>query len=256
MSLVVTAVPAFADNYIWLIANGRSAVLVDPGEAGPAEAALAAEALVLEAILLTHHHADHVGGAAALAARYSVPVYAPVDERIEATFRVRDGDRISLPGIGATFEVMEIHGHTRTHIAFFDGSRVYCGDTLFAAGCGRLFEGTPTEMHRSLTRLAALPAATEVFCGHEYTVGNLRFAQAVEPGNEHIRLRLEESIAQRARGLPTVPSRIDEERATNPFLRVDVPTVRAAASRFAGRELDDPAEVFAALRGWKDGFVA
>ena len=256
MSLVVTAIPALADNYIWLVSNGRSAVLVDPGDAGPAEAALAAEALTLEAIVLTHHHADHVAGAAPLARKYGVPVHAPYDDRIEATHRVRDGDRIRLPGIDATLQVMEVHGHTRSHIACFDGSRVYCGDTLFGAGCGRLFEGTPAMMHASLAKLAALPDATEVFCGHEYTVGNLRFAQVVEPDNAAIRARLDEALAERARDLPTVPSRIDEERATNPFLRVDVPAVRESASRFAGRTLHDPVDVFAALRTWKDGFRA
>ena len=254
----VFAVPAFNDNYIWVLSNGRYAAVVDPGDAAPVEAFLAAESLTLSAILATHHHGDHVGGLLGLAGHWKCPAFGPAGERVDGlTQKLREGDRIEVPGIDMRFEVLDIPGHTAGHIAFVHGGddpMVFCGDTLFACGCGRLFEGTAAQMVDSLGKLKRLPAATRVFCGHEYTMANIRFAEAVEPGNAALRRRDPREAAKRARGEPTLPTTIAEELATNPFLRWDVPEVIAAASREAGRALRAPAEVFAAVREWKNHF--
>ena len=192
--VAIIPIPAFTDNYIWLLRDGRGAVVVDPGDAAPVLAYLAAHDLALTAILATHHHGDHVGGVTALLERFPVPVFGPARERIPGrTNAVADGDRIVVPGLPGTLAVLDIPGHTAGHVAYFgeiDGVPVlFCGDTLFAAGCGRLFEGTPAQMWASLSALAALPPATRVYCGHEYTLANLRFAQAVEPHNPDVAAR-------------------------------------------------------------------
>lgn len=251
----VVPLRAFADNYVWTLRDARCAAVVDPGDARPVIDYLEREKLELVAILNTHHHADHVGGNAGLVARWNAPVFGPRDERIrEVTQRLKDGDRFTLPHFGIEFEVLEIPGHTRSHIAFHGGGMLFCGDTLFAVGCGRLFEGTPRQMHDSLTRLVRLPDATRVYCGHEYTVSNIRFARAVEPENAALR-ELEGKAKQlRDQGLPTVPSTIAQEKATNPFVRVNEPAVVAAANRFAGKTLSSPADVLGAIREWKNGF--
>jgi hydroxyacylglutathione hydrolase len=256
----IIAVPAFRDNYIWVIRDDRRAAVVDPGDAAPVLDYLAAERLELEAVLVTHHHADHVGGVAALAQRYGAPVLGPVFEAIPAVTRtLDDGDAVDLPALGAHFTVMHVPGHTLGHIAYageaFGERVVFCGDTLFAGGCGRLFEGTPAQMHASLARLAALPGATRVYCAHEYTLANLQFAQEVEPANAALAARVARDLGKRRQGRPTVPSTIDEERATNPFLRAHAAEVRAAAQEHEGRALDGDVEVFAAVRRWKDGFA-
>ncbi len=246
---------AFADNYIWTLRDGKRAAVVDPGDARPVIDYLSREQLELVAILNTHHHADHVGGNAGLLERWTVPVYGPQDERIaEVTQRLKAGARFSLPHFGVEFEVMEIPGHTRSHIAFHGGGMVFSGDTLFAAGCGRLFEGTPRQMHDSLSRLMQLPDATRVYCGHEYTLANIRFAKAADPGNAALRELEARAQQQRDRDLPTLPSTIGQEKATNPFVRVREPAVIAAANRFAGKTLKDPVDVLAAIREWKNGF--
>jgi hydroxyacylglutathione hydrolase len=253
--LSLRPLPAFSDNYIWTLADDAGqAIVVDPGDAGPVLAAMDA-GLSPVAIFLTHHHPDHVGGAAEILARRAVPCYAPDDERITAaTHRVREGDHVEVPELGCTFDVIEIPGHTRSHVAFHGAGRVFCGDTLFSLGCGRMFEGTAAQMLGSLERLAALPADTEVCCGHEYTAANGRFAQAAEPANPARDARLQEVAALRADGLPSLPSSIGSERECNPFLRVDSPGVRAAL-RARGEDAEDRVARFGALRAWKDGFA-
>ena len=247
--------PAFDDNYIWLLAaDDGAAIVVDPGDAAPVLRA-AADGLRPVAILLTHHHADHVGGAAELAARFDVPCHGPHDPRIDAADRRHDdGDTVAIPALDATFAVMAIPGHTRTHIAFHGAGHLFCGGTLFSLGCGRLFEGTPAQMLDSLDRLAALPGDTAVCCGHEYTQDNGRFARAAEPGNARRDAYLAQVATRRAAGEPSLPSTIALERATNPFLRVDEPEVRATLAAQCGRVPADRLDAFAALRRWKDGF--
>lgn len=251
----VVPLPAFEDNYIWILREGGYAAVVDPGDASPVLDYLHREGLRLVAILATHHHGDHVGGNEDLLRHRRVPVYGPRDARIPSVDRaVAEGDRVSLAELGLELQVLEIPGHTRSHIAYFGAGGLYCGDTLFACGCGRLFEGTPAQMHASLQRLAALPSPTRVYCGHEYTLANIRFARVVDPDNEALRAREAAAQALRAAGRPTLPSAIGEERATNPFLRCGEPALVSAAERHAGTRLDDGISVFAALREWKNGF--
>jgi hydroxyacylglutathione hydrolase len=255
----IIPVPAFRDNYIWVLREGTRAAVVDPGDAAPVRAYLDAEGLDLVAVLVTHHHNDHVGGVAALVEGRPVPVFGPARETIPGRTRaLADGDAVELPELASSFTVFEVPGHTAGHIAYAGhaggGPVLFCGDTLFAGGCGRLFEGTPAQMHGSLGRLAALSSETAVYCAHEYTLANLRFAQAVEPGNAALAARIALEQTRRDRNEPTVPSRLADELATNPFLRAAQPEVRAAAERHAGRPLADEVEVFATLRAWKNAF--
>ena len=253
--ITVHPVPAFQDNYVWTLRRGSDAAVVDPGDATPVLAYLKAEKLQLRAILNTHHHADHVGGNAELLEHYKVPVYGPHDERIATVSRrLAEGDRFTLDPFGIEFQVFEIPGHTRSHIAFYGGGMLFCGDTLFACGCGRLFEGTPAQMHASLTKLAQLPDATRVYCGHEYTLSNIKFAKAAEAANTELAKWEESASALRAKGEPTLPSTLAQERRANPFLRCDQPEVIAAASRHAGRPLTDAVAVLGELREWKNKF--
>lgn len=257
MTLTLHALRAFEDNYIWtLAAADGSALVVDPGDAAPVLAA-AAQGLRPVAMLLTHHHADHTGGVAELRRHWPVHCYAPVDARIadaDVDTRVSEGDRIRIDLLGLEFDVMFVPGHTRSHIAFHGGGRLFCGDTLFSLGCGRMFEGTPAQMLASLDRLAALPDTTQLHCGHEYTLSNARFALEIEPGNAALLRRHAEAIASRQRGEPTLPASIGNERAANPFLRTSEAQVIAAATRRLGRAPRDRVETFAVLRDWKDGF--
>ena len=258
--LTVLAIPAFKDNYLWLIHDGVNAAVVDPGDAGPVLAALAANNLALTAILLTHHHADHIGGVQQLLEHASVPVFGPRNDGISTvTHPLAEGDHIRLRGLELALRVLDVPGHTLGHIAYVretPGAHwVFCGDTMFAGGCGRVFEGTPAQMAASLGKLAALPGDTKVFCAHEYTVANLRFAQAVEPGNAELSKRVEVEAEKRARNEPTVPSTIALEKATNPFLRYGEPEIVGSLVRegklAAGAA---PIEAFAALREWKNTF--
>ena len=251
----IIPIPAFADNYIWLIYHDGKAAVVDPGDAAPVIEYLQREGVELCAIVNTHHHGDHVGGNRGLLERWPVPVFGPASEQIPGrTQGLSERDSFMLPGIGIELSVLDIPGHTAGHIACVADGMVFCGDTLFAAGCGRLFEGTPAQMVKSLDKLAALAPETRVYCGHEYTVSNLRFALAVEPGSAALSARLDRDQAKRDRGEPTLPSSIGEELATNPFLRTSEATVRAAAIRHAGRDLPDRVAVFAELRAWKNAF--
>ena len=253
----VLHVCAFEDNYIWLI-RGKSAdhvAIVDPGDAEPVLATLEKLQLQPVAILCTHHHGDHVGGVGDILRRHPVPVYGPARERIPAiTHRLKEGDRVSLPVLGFEFDVLDVPGHTAGHIAYYGAGMLFCGDTMFSAGCGRLFEGTAEQMHASLAKLAALPEATQMYCAHEYTEANLRFALAVEPENPDIRVHRERVRAWRAQNRPTLPSTIGLEKRINPFLRTGSPVARRAAEARRGRALESDTEVFAALRRWKDDF--
>ena len=258
--LSVLTVPAFKDNYLWLIHDSVHAAVVDPGDAAPILASLEAHGLTLTAILLTHHHADHIGGVPALLRRFPVPVFGPRGDGIDAvTDPLDEGDLITVPGLGLELGVLEVPGHTLGHIAYVRKTPglhwLFCGDTLFAGGCGRLFEGTPAQMAASLEKLAALPEDTEVYCAHEYTLSNLRFALAVEPGNEALALRMRDESAKRAADLPTVPSSIGLERRTNPFLRYREREIVGSLLE-AGKlsEGATPVQAFAALREWKNVF--
>lgn len=251
----IHAVPAFQDNYLWLVEDGGRAAVVDPGDAAAIETALAERGLELCAILATHHHGDHVGGVRELAAHWKCPVYGPAHEKIAGLTRTLvEGDRIEVPGLGLPLSVLDVPGHTAGHIAYVGDGVAFVGDTLFACGCGRLFEGTAQQMSASLAKLAALPEATRAYCAHEYTMSNIRFAEAVEPGNAKLRERKARESARRSRGEPTVPMTIADERATNPFLRCSEPEVVASAERHAGRRLAGPVEVFAEIRAWKNSF--
>jgi hydroxyacylglutathione hydrolase len=251
------ALPAFADNYIWMYHDGRQCIVVDPGDASVVRSFLAAQGLTLAAILVTHHHPDHVGGLAELRPLLMGQVYGPARESIPGNMvAVRGGDHIEL--LGCHFEVIDVPGHTAGHIAFVhravaQPAVLFCGDTLFSGGCGRLFEGTAAQMHDSLSRLAALPGSTRVCCAHEYTLSNLRFARVVEPGNQALADYTTWCEARRQQQLPTLPSSVDTERAVNPFLRCAEPGVVQSAL-IHGATSSGAVDVLAALRSWKNEF--
>lgn len=254
------AVPALSDNYIWMICNNTHAVVVDPGVAQPIQDLLDQHQLTLDAILLTHHHGDHVGGVLALQQRNGGIVYGPANESLPVCdVRLAQGDTVNLPSVNLDLSVLDIPGHTAGHIAYHgvlntNTPIVFCGDTLFAAGCGRLFEGTPEQMAASLAKLASLPLDTLVCCAHEYTLANLRWALNVEPDNPALQQQWDLATQQRAAGKPTLPTTLSTELNTNPFLRTTVPAVVAAASRHSAQTLVSPVAVFASLREWKNTF--
>jgi hydroxyacylglutathione hydrolase len=260
MPLVIHTIPAFQDNYLWLFhqEGDRAAFVVDPGDAQPVLDCLVQNNLELAGILITHHHPDHTGGINALLANNDVPVYGPDSNNIpQISHRLYEGDCINLAE--TNFSVLEIPGHTLDHIAFAASPEgqsplVFCGDTLFTAGCGRIFEGSAEQMYQSLQKLAALPDATRIYCAHEYTLSNLAFATAVEPTNQVLQDKTAADEEKRQQGLPTVPSTMAIERKTNPFLRCHLPSLALAASQHSSRELSDPAEVMREIRLWKDTF--
>lgn len=249
----LNALPAFVDNYIWCYTGAAGSIVVDPGDAAPVLAAIR-DGLRVQAVFITHHHADHCGGLRELRRYTDAPVFGPADPRIAGIDRqVGHGDRIELAGFEA-FTVWQVPGHTRSHIVFFNPDVLFCGDTLFSLGCGRLFEGTPEQMLTSLDLLRTLPDRTRVCCGHEYTVNNARFAAAAEPDNPDRDALMRRIMRQRADGEPSLPSDIGSEKACNPFLRVDDPAMLPGL----GLRMPDPPgtrlERFAALRAWKDVF--
>ncbi len=256
--LEVTAIPAFTDNYFWLIHAPRDTqrvVVVDPGDAAVVLNALERDRLELSGVLVTHHHADHIGGVVELLARHPVVVYAPMGEPIPGNpCRVQQGEHVQFADLGLDFEVLEVPGHTSGHIAYAGHGAVFCGDTLFSAGCGRLFEGTAAQMTASLRKLMALPADTAVYCAHEYTLANLRFARTVEPDNPAVQEHLQRCTTLRQASKATLPSSMELELNINPFLRLGVETVKRAAEEHVGRKIDSETETFAVLRDWKNHF--
>jgi hydroxyacylglutathione hydrolase len=257
----INPIPAFTDNYIWIFTDGDGkACVVDPGDASAVTTYLDLHNLTLSHILLTHHHPDHTGGVKALAKNFDLEVIGPANSpfgSIDTT--VSEGQQVNV--LGFQFDVLEVPGHTLDHIAYYcdsapgeAGPLVFCGDTLFAAGCGRIFEGNPAMMYESLQKLADLPATTRVFCTHEYTLANLRFANAADPDNPDLQLRTQDAMATREKNQPTLPSNIGLELATNPFLRCSHDDLVRSAAAQVGSATEDPVEVFAALRSWKDNF--
>lgn len=253
-------VKAFSDNYIWCLYDdvSRKAVIIDPGDASPVLETLSTLELDLAAILITHHHMDHIGGVSDLLSKYSVPVHGPDSDNIPfITNQLGDTDSLNI--LGLKFDVLTVPGHTLDHIAFYCessdiGPFVFCGDTLFAGGCGRIFEGDPKMMLASLEKLAELPASTKIFCAHEYTLANLTFAKAVEPANLKLQQRIKSDSDLRNQDKPTIPSTLSNELATNPFLRCKEQSVMVSANSHADKDLSDTVEVFAVIRGWKDNF--
>ena len=257
--MTVTPIAAFDDNYIWAIHNGTSngdvadVVIVDPGDAEPVMAAIEQNGWKLRAILLTHHHYDHTGGVEELTQLADIPVYGPAHESIKGlTHPLAEGDQIDFDDMGIHLKVLDTPGHTRGHICYYGNNTLFCGDTLFAAGCGRIFEGTAAQMYESLEKIRTLPETTQIYCAHEYTLQNLGFARIAEPDNRDIIERLKRVKSLRNQDKPSVPSTLAEELLTNPFLRSQQTVLVQNASAFAKRALTEPAEVFAVVRRWKD----
>lgn len=258
-SLQIHPVPALRDNYIWIIHDAVHAAIVDPGDALPVISYLNSQQLQPVAILITHHHGDHTGGNLQLLKRFDLPVYGPLHEKIPTVNNpVREGDRIQLAPLALTLDVIEISGHTRGHVAYFAATQpnnlLFCGDTLFSCGCGRIFEGTPRQMYDALRKLTSLPDNTLVYCAHEYTLGNIAFARTVEPDNADLRKLEQRANQMRQQHLPTLPTDMATEKACNPFLRCQHSGIIRCVEQFTGRKLTDPVEVFAALREWKNIF--
>lgn len=256
----IIPIPAFTDNYIWAICNPETGavIVVDPGDAKPVEAFLQQRRYSLIGILVTHHHMDHIGGIQSLKDHYGVPVYGFEKSKIDTlTHKVKEGDTFSLMGL--EFSVLEVPGHTLDHIAYtvnedLDKPALFCGDTLFSGGCGRLFEGTADTMFISLAKLKSLPAETQVYCTHEYTLSNLAFARAAMPENNDLTRYRDSCESMRSAGTPTLPSTIELERKINPFLRCDTDEVKSSVSQQIAKTLTDERQVFADLRKWKDSF--
>jgi hydroxyacylglutathione hydrolase len=248
-------VRAFRDNYIWIIHNQHSAVIIDPGDALPVITYLRQQKLQPVAILCTHHHNDHTGGNAALVQKFAIPVYGPANEKIPGlTHPLKEKDTLYFQELAIKFAVLEVPGHTAGHIAYYDQHQLFCGDTLFACGCGRIFEGNAQQLYDSLKKLTELPDETLIYCAHEYTLANIQFAKTIDPDNP-VLIKLESDTLDRLKhGIPTLPSRLATEKATNPFLRCDQPAIIHSARRYTGQPLNDPVSVFTAIRDWKNHF--
>lgn len=256
-NLTLIPIPALKDNYIWALVDSAThrVLIVDPGEAAPVIAFLQKNKLTLVGILITHHHGDHTQGVSELTNLFDMPVFGPASESVKhMTHPLREGDSVQIPDFPLTLQVIDIPGHTVGHIAYYSHGMLFCGDTLFAAGCGRPFEGTPHQLFSSLQKLASYPDETKVYCAHEYTLNNLRFAELVEPGNQQIEKRMQQVFALRKQHQPSLPSTMGEEKATNPFLRCDSPEVIKSVEEYAGKKLETTVEVFTWLRKWKDNF--
>lgn len=255
--LTIQAIPAFNDNYIWLIEDPdtRRVLIVDPGDAAPVISAINQQKLLPVAILITHHHYDHIAGLATLTEHYELPVYGPDTESISGiTHPLSEQPLLTVDPAFPAITVLDVPGHTTGHIAFLIDDCLFCGDTLFAAGCGRLLGGTAEQLFRSLQQITSLPIQTRIFCAHEYTEANLQFAATVEPDNSDIQQRIIDTAICRQQDRPSLPSTLATELATNPFLRCDQNKVIQSAQQFAGKKLLTPVDVFTALRAWKDDF--
>lgn len=253
--IAVSAVSAFKDNYIWIIHNQQFAVIIDPGDARPAKSYLRQHKLQPVAILCTHHHNDHTGGNRELVQEFSIPVYGPAHENIPGgTVALSDGETFTIQELAISFKVLEVAGHTAGHIAFYGQHALFCGDTLFSCGCGRIFEGSAQQMYTSLQKLVSLPDETKIYCAHEYTLANIEFAKVVDPDNAALSALEKDCRQKRARNFPTLPSTIAIEKMVNPFLRCDQQSIINSASQHDGQFLKDPARVFGVLRDWKNSF--
>lgn len=253
--ITIVPIPILKDNYVWMGIQGKHVYLIDPGESSPIISYLKDHHLTLTAIFLTHHHWDHTNGVVKLLAQFPVPVYGSILNSNELiTHPIDDNDIVHFHEKFADFKVLSIPGHTLDHVAFLSEDILFCGDTLFAAGCGRMFEGTPDMLYASLQKLAALPTTTRIYCAHEYTLNNLSFAKAVEPNNVDIDKRIEHTQHLRDQQLPSLPSCIEDEKRTNPFLRCHIKAVINSAEQFAGQVLENAVQVFKTLREWKNTF--
>lgn len=257
-SINIFPIPILKDNYVWVIADTKenAACIVDPGEARPVSDFLQKHKMILKGILITHHHWDHTNGIVELKNEYDVPIIGPAQENITGvTLPVHEQDTVNVANFPLAFQVMAIPGHTLGHIAYYAHEMLFCGDTLFASGCGRIFEGTPEQMYASLQRIASLPNDTKIYCAHEYTLNNLRFAETVEPNNYQIAERIKRVNEIRKKNLPSLPSLLAEEKETNPFLRCNSQELIETVEKHAHATLSGPVAVFASLRKWKDGFL-
>ncbi len=252
--MTVFPIPAFTDNYIWCIHDGHNAAVVDPGDAKPVQTYLAQQQLSLSAILITHHHADHIGGVRELLQNnQGLPVIGPDSQRIpQVNKAVAEGDEIQVPGLDVAFKVMAVPAHTLDHIAYLGEIGLFCGDTMFSAGCGRLFEGTPAQMRENFQRFKQLPGDTKVYCTHEYTIANLDFALAIAPDDGALQASMAEAKQKRAQNQPTLPTTIERETCINPYMRDQDPTIIAGVQQHWQEIYDSPLEVFTAIRRWKD----
>ncbi|TQV86761.1 hydroxyacylglutathione hydrolase [Aliikangiella coralliicola] len=259
--MAITPIPAFNDNYLWLLDNGVDAIVVDPGDAAPVDAYLKSNNLNLAAILITHHHGDHIGGVPRLKQMYGCRTYGPSNDSVNGLdYRLDQGDSITIEELGLSFQVIDVPGHTRGHIAYFMPESslctngLFCGDTLFSGGCGRLFEGTPQQMWQSMQKILSLPENTKIYPAHEYTLSNLKFASEVEPQNQHLTHYIEKVKALRELNQPSLPSELSVEKQVNPFLRIREPSVISSAMHRVSRDTLSEPEVFAVIRQWKDSF--